>query len=109
MIVELDIFSGRPNPTWDLSKDQADEFASRLTDLPPCDRVPTVGGLGYRGFEVRNPGERADLPARIRVLHGFIYLVEDARTRCFVDEKGIEPWLMEQAEAQGFEIPGRDG
>lgn len=108
MIVELDIFSGRPNPTWELSKEQADEFVSRLTNLPRCDRVPSIGGLGYRGFEIRNLEGRADLPTRIRVLKGFIYLIDDDRPRCFEDEQGIEPWLIEQAEARGLEIPGRD-
>jgi hypothetical protein len=109
MIVELDIFSGRPNPTWEFSKEQTDEFASRLTDLPPCDRALAIGGLGYRGFEVRDPGERSDLPARIRIQDGFIYLIEDDRTRCFEDKRGIEPWLIEQAEARGFDILDHDG
>ncbi len=51
MLVELDIFSGRPNPRWQLDERIARQLGelhhrlARTTDSPP-----TVPGLGYRGF-----------------------------------------------------------
>lgn len=107
MRVELDIFSGRPNPTWELSSEEVDEFTARLSDLTPCDRAFAPPGLGYRGFEIRDLGERPEIPARLRVLDGFVFVFEDDQTRCFQDEKGIEGWLIEQARTRGYDVPSR--
>ena len=51
MIVELDVFSGRPNPRWHLDEDQAAEVAELLRRLAPAPtgRVEPPA-LGYRGF-----------------------------------------------------------
>jgi hypothetical protein len=51
MLVELDVFSGRPNPRWQLDEHSTRELRrlqSRLTvsTLAP----PEPPGLGYRGF-----------------------------------------------------------
>jgi hypothetical protein len=51
--VELDIFSGRPNPSWTLAAPERDEFLRQLSvprqEGPPSRDLP---GLGYRGFAV---------------------------------------------------------
>ena len=57
MFVELDIFSGRPNPRWQLSEDLAAEVV-RLVDsleLAARDNRPSPPGLGYRGFRLSDP------------------------------------------------------
>ena len=53
MHVELDVFSGRPNPTWNLSQDEGREL-TRLHRQLPAQAPPTSlpEGLGYRGFRV---------------------------------------------------------
>lgn len=51
MIVELDAFSGRPNPSWQLDEARAGELVElhrRLTAT--TERPPEPPGLGYRGF-----------------------------------------------------------
>lgn len=54
MHVELDVFSGRPNPTWALATEQADELARLHAALPATDaRTSLPDGLGYRGFKIR--------------------------------------------------------
>ena len=54
MHVELDIFSGRRNPCWDLHAAQADEFLKLLRQLRAAETVePVPDGLGYRGIIVR--------------------------------------------------------
>lgn len=57
MLIELDIFSGRPNPTWTLTSAEAVELESITTSLPVADAPPPFDGLGYRGIVVRNPAE----------------------------------------------------
>src|SRR5258708_6876659 len=53
--VELDVFSGRPNPRWVLSSSQEIEWTIRLDSLPNAANrdLPELPGLGYRGFVVK--------------------------------------------------------
>jgi len=55
--VELDIFSGRPNPVWILSNREERELLERLTAEPsqvsPAQAADEQFSLGYRGFIVR--------------------------------------------------------
>lgn len=52
--VELDIFSGRPNPTWDLDPDDTQKILEILSTLAPSQFPPAKNdGLGYRGFVLR--------------------------------------------------------
>jgi hypothetical protein len=53
MRVELDIFSGRVNPSWALTATQVEEFKRALHALPRRgDEVQGWDGLGYRGLIV---------------------------------------------------------
>ncbi len=53
--VELDIFSGRPNPVWQLTKAEEKELMDRLHDVPSlaAPRGRVTPKLGYRGFVIR--------------------------------------------------------
>lgn len=67
MIVELDVFSGKPNPRWKLDDKSAASLrrlqsALRRTEQAP----PEPPGLGYRGFSYEDPVVRA------RVYRGFV-------------------------------------
>ena len=51
MIVELDVFSGRPNPRWQLDETRAREVAEQHQRLAATAEQPSEPpGLGYRGF-----------------------------------------------------------
>ena len=51
MRVELDVFSGRPNPRWELDEDSAVALQRLLSGLSvSTDTPPKEPGLGYRGF-----------------------------------------------------------
>ena len=76
--VELDIFSGRPNPRWTLTATEEAELLTRLLDrsVPIAPMTITDGKLGYRGFLVRATGSTATaletrgLPTGFRVRDG---------------------------------------
>jgi hypothetical protein len=83
--VELDIFSGRPNPRWSLEPAEERELLTRVLDraVPVAGVNETDGYLGYRGFVVRASGSAAQAlsaagrPTAFRVrdgLHGQIDL-----------------------------------
>lgn len=54
-IVTLNIFSGRPNPRWFLDDAASEELRDRMYREPTLvsGAPPNLGGLGYRGVEIR--------------------------------------------------------
>lgn len=66
MRVQLDIFSGRPNPEWELGADEIERIEAMLADLPelvPISR-PADEPLGYRGFRILDPGRERTVIVR---------------------------------------------
>src|SRR2546423_1095296 len=62
-LVTLDIFSGRPNPRWFLDDAATAELRDRIYRKPSTISAapPGVGGLGYRGLQVRFETEGAPI------------------------------------------------
>ena len=56
MDVEIDIFSGRPNPRWRLSEAETARLMPLLESLDHAAGGPPPGppGLGYRGIRLRD-------------------------------------------------------
>jgi len=53
------VYSGRPNPTWPVSKSVALQLQKLWDTLPPQPKPgPDPPGLGYRGAFLRGPGNR---------------------------------------------------
>jgi hypothetical protein len=102
MLVTLEVFSGRPNPSWTLCADEEQELIRRLQSLPPSDRSPAEGDLGYRGFRIVNNSKRAQLPSEVMVTMGVVTVRDDRGTRHYTDVNGIESWLVEQARRRGY-------
>ena len=74
--VELDIFSGRPNPKWILTDKEEKQLLDRVVADPKAMVAPsaTDGRLGYRGYVVSTLSEGIDdgrkaakLPSRFRI------------------------------------------
>lgn len=57
MQVELDIFSGRPNPVWELTAAERAKLKSMVRGASPSQSTIDVPGLGYRGFVVHGPDQ----------------------------------------------------
>jgi hypothetical protein len=102
MRVELNIFSGRPNPSWELSPQDASALEERLTGLTFTSQSPSGGGLGYRGFILSYPTPVAGLSTQINIFNGVIKISEGGHTTHYYDTKGAEGWLIEQARKQGY-------
>lgn len=99
MNVELDIFSGRPNPVWSLSEKQVNEMDAIIETLPATTAsVPTRPGLGYRGFVVTGLPEPA---RRLDVFEGFVAIAGGGRTEFRSDrERKLERFLLDSAGAE---------
>jgi hypothetical protein len=99
--VEIDVYSGRPNPSFDLTGSEAAELFALLHNLPRTQSRPPEGGLGYRGFVVSGEtGLAPDLPARVRVFSGFI-LTEKESGIAYNDVHDAEGWLKIRARRAG--------
>ena len=91
--VELDIFSGMPNPTWVLTDAEADSFVKRLAAAPPGPPTQLSGNLGYRGFIVQvTQGTETHL---IHVQAGIIHISKGA-TKIYAKDvnRELERWLL---------------
>ncbi len=92
--VVLEIFSGRPDPTWPLNVFQLAELRERLAALRDAGehRLPPEPGLGYRGLHVSIETGG----------HGEIVAVRQGRVafqgRILVDRfRKLERWLLDTA------------
>lgn len=121
--VELEVFSGRPNPSWSLSAAEVEALAGMLQALSPAAAVPPADGLGYRGIVVTF-GDGGPLGLRgLRAYRG-LTLVDAAGATSYREdpERRVERWLLAsgkpylepglyaEIEAElGPDTPGGDG
>jgi hypothetical protein len=89
--VEVDVFSGRPNPTWTLSTTERADLRERLADLPAADPAAFSSNLGYRGFLVT----AADL-GTVTVQRGTVRVGDDRHYRD--PNRELERWLLSTGE-----------
>ena len=101
MKVELDIFSGRVNPSWVLTPEQASEFCDRLRRLQRTASARAIStGLGYRGFSLHDDSGCCDGWQRIRVYGEHVAAEAAGRVESRADpERSIELWLRDLAAA----------
>ncbi|GAB4040581.1 hypothetical protein GCM10028809_65270 [Spirosoma gilvum] len=101
LTVELDAFSGRPNPTWTLSEAESTELVELLKSLPAIPDSAQTSRLGYRGFLVSNSKEATGLPSRMRVYRKVIRM-ESNPPQSYRDINGLEHRLIQQASQRGY-------
>jgi hypothetical protein len=100
--VELDVFSGRPNPQWPLSSEEAEDLLARIGRLAPDGgRRELPAALGYRGFNVYRATTGAPQPW-LHVGRGVVKIAEHNQIRHCSDTEGIEELLRRQAIAHGY-------
>jgi len=100
--VELDVFSGRPNPGWPLISEEAEDLLARISRLAPDGGVGKLStALGYRAFIVYRTV--SGTPQRwLHVGRGVVRIAENYRIRHCGDTEGIEESLKQQAIARGY-------
>ena len=92
MLVELDVFSGRPNPRWELDEPSGQKLRQLQNRLKASRRAATEPlALGYRGFRY------SDAAGPVRAYHG---LVETARGILADPSLSIERYLLDLLPAE---------
>jgi hypothetical protein len=90
--VMLDVFSGRPSPSWSLTATQAAEFTHLLESLPADEskgEATQAPGLGYCGFTIQGRN------AWIAAFRGQVSVQsEEAERRLSDPERNVERWLL---------------
>ncbi len=110
--VSLGLYSGRPDPSWELSEEEATALTALLESLPRVDGSPPSGGLGYHGFGI----ERLTPEGMPRLLVAFEGTVSDPLSShlSYLDdpERSVERFLLESGRdrlsAVEIAAPGLD-
>jgi hypothetical protein len=101
MIVELLIFSGRPNPKWRPTWQESAQILGRIT----CEKLVAaslpLNRLGYGGFSIRDfgPGEGDGRTSEIR--DGVIAIAVADGIRYWADSAGLERYLLQMGRMHG--------
>ncbi len=90
--VELDAFSGLPNPTWNLSQSQCTEIEQQIDRLPETTKesLPSEPGLGYRGVIIHYENQQG-VRESMRIYRG---AVRSERLQLRDPDRLLEKWLL---------------
>ena len=100
---ELDIYSGRPNPTWMLLSTEALQLKNAISHLTGAVSKPQPEQLGYRGLIVK-----LDNGEVLKVFDGHVWKVSDGKTTHFLDhERSLERWLLKTTGAVSIDNTAR--
>ena len=97
--VELDVFSGRPNPRWVLQAEERDSLLELVRSLREAGGPMPATGLGYRGF-ILHDGDR-----EILVYRGLVRVRRGTDEDIYRDTVGLEKRLVEGAKRRGITVP----
>lgn len=96
--ITLHIYSGRPDPSWELSDTDATELANRISSIQQVTRLKPAGMsgmLGYKGFSIVSVRERRFEPHIY--LHEGIVDSDRFDINRIEDSPEIEKWLLSTA------------
>jgi len=101
MRAELDVFSGRPNPKWELTAGESTEFASRLGALPPVSGRTVRDTLGYRGIVITLPGGTVGGFESVVLSGGVVLGRRPGGDQTFVDrDRALERWVFQTSRGR---------
>lgn len=95
VVVTLHVFSGRPDPSWELSAAEAQQLVARLKAVQDrtLSKPPGIyGALGYRGFTITSVGE-PHLESEIYV-HAGIADIARYEMNLALNSSDLEQWLL---------------
>jgi hypothetical protein len=95
MRIEADIFSGRPNPSFDLNAEQSAALIALLQSLHTGGEPREPPGLGYRGFLIGDA--EAVLPGitRLRAFGGTVVSTSEQARVLSDPSRTVEQWLLQ--------------
>ncbi|MEI7989153.1 MAG: hypothetical protein WCI88_08935 [Chloroflexota bacterium] len=98
--VELDIFSGVPNPTWTLTLMEGSNLKSMISKLNATEiKRQRPENLGYRGFIIQTTTALFGDKQTIRAYHGIVEVEDATKTVYYLDpQRQIEFWLLSTAK-----------
>lgn len=97
--VTLEIFSGRQNPVWILSDDQAAELVERVSTAEERTLAKpsgVLGKIGYRGFSIHSLEESVQGGMRLYVHEGIVDTNQRELNR-ITGNRDLEAWLLDTA------------
>jgi hypothetical protein len=95
--IELDVFSGMPNPTWQLSGTETIDLRNKLLDLPAIPEQTFEEPLGYRGIKVRFTDATGEVT--LRVWRGVAQKRTVAGLTFYADQNRVlEDWLLQSGK-----------
>lgn len=98
-MIEVDVFSGRPNPRWQPTVALVEEVFQRVSALPKVAARAFPSQLGYRGFVVQVFNGSRGVPTRVTVYRQTVWVEEGASMTTYDDDaQAIEGWLLTQAQ-----------
>ncbi|MBD1843927.1 hypothetical protein H6F89_11055 [Cyanobacteria bacterium FACHB-63] len=102
MQVEVDVFSGRPNPEWTLAPQEANEFVRLFRALPRYSGEASVKeGLGYRGLRITKPGETIEGYSEIEISNGLVVARQNSQFNQFADrDRSLERWAFQTGKGR---------
>lgn len=91
-LVELDVFSGQNNPTWNLSEAEYAEVHKRINLLPESasKSLQPLPVLGYRGLIIKQECQHGE-SVSIRIYRGF---VQSKQLNLLDPDRKLEKWLL---------------
>lgn len=105
--VEADLYSGRPNPSWPLTPEEAVQLVQRVDGLAPAGEKEYPGRLGFRGLRFRLYARGGEI-ASGESFDGHLRFQDSTGLRHLADPGGeVERWLFEtgrgKVESQLYE------
>lgn len=103
--VELDTFSGVPNPIWPLNEAQEKELLARLAALSPGPAAVYPDHLGYRGLLIHFNLPPYGMPETLQVFQGAVCYDLGAMRTCQMDGgREVERWLLQTADRSQVDV-----
>lgn len=96
MRVEMDVYSGRPNPTWTLTKEEGEELTKRIAALPQASTGSVSDALGYRGLVVTPSNSDAAGFNSMTLSRGIVVMERPQGEQKLLDAgRNVERWLFQ--------------
>ncbi len=101
MQVQLDVFSGRPNPSWETTVEETDRLVATFRQLPERANATLPASLGFRGVVLEGSAVRALGYERITIRRSIVLAEGPRGSKTFSDwDRGFEGQVTATAEGR---------